>query len=386
MDAQLAQSKFQQADTLFKQGRHQEAFRVLTELNNAFPNSKNILYPMALCLDKLGQRAEAERLCSILVQKFQDTRAETLMAQLQAAATPNLYEVPGVDALQFNISGEMPSAFGPQPRAAMPPAESKRGVLIGAAAVVAVLAIAAVGAAGAKQGWFASGPTKFEQLEKQFTEIMAPATSMSATVQIAAKLPQAPFPITGSGTIDYMQTDGRLYLRAEGGSTAPPASLILAANGESLFLQIDAMGEKMIIKLPVTPEMTTQVNPAAAFSQLRGSFDVKSLPDEVLGGKDVWTFDLKPKAEVAASGPTPIPMGNVARIKLWVEGESLSCIKTEAFNTEGESMFSYTLTNIRLDVPLAPEKFAYTPPEGVQVMDMSAMGAMGGGMMPFMGQ
>lgn len=26
MDAQLAQSKFQQADDLFKQGRHQEAF------------------------------------------------------------------------------------------------------------------------------------------------------------------------------------------------------------------------------------------------------------------------------------------------------------------------------------------------------------------------
>lgn len=386
MDAQLAQSKFQQADSLFKQGRHQDALRVLSELDNAFPNSKNVLYPMALCLEKLGQRAEAERLCSILVQKFQDTRAQALIAQLHATASPNLYQVPGMDAMDFNVSDQMPSAFGAPPRPATPPSSSKRGLLIGAGALVAVIAVVAVAVAGAKQGWFARGPSKFEQLEAKFAEVLIPAKSLAATVNIAANMPNIPIPISVSGTIEYLEKDGRMYMRAEGGTSMPPMSFLAVSNGEHLFQQIDMQGQKTVMKMPMTAEMAAKVDPSEMIAKLRGAFDMKPLPDESFRGKNLWVFELTPKAGAVPDAPIPIPVESVDHVKLSVDGETLSYLKLEALDKEGTSIMSFALMDVRLDAPLAPEKFAYTPPDGVKVMDVSQMAGMGGGMMPFMGQ
>lgn len=387
MDAQLAQSKFQQADTLFKQGRHQDALRVLSELNNAFPDSRNVLYPMALCLEKLGQRAEAERLCSILIQKFQDPRAQALMAQLQAAATQsNLYQVPGMDAMDFNVSDQMPSAFGAPPRPAAPQPDSKRGLLIGVGALVAVVAVVAVLAAGAKQGWFAAGPSKIEQLEAKFAEVLLPAKSLAATVDVAADMPKIPIPISVSGTIEYLEKDGRMYMRLEGAASMPPMSFLVVADGESLFQQVDMQGQKMVMKMPSTSDMIAKANPGEIITKLHDAFEMKALPDELFRGKDVWVFELTPKAGAVSDMPVPIPVEAMDHLKLSVDGEALSYLKLEALDKEGASIMSLALMDIRLDAPLAAEKFAYTPPEGVKVMDMSQMGAMGGGMLPFMGQ
>ncbi len=84
MDTQESEHKFAQADTLFKQGRYEEAMKILSELDRFHPGAKNIMYPMAMCLEKLDCPGEAQALCDRLIAEFGDPRAVKLKARLMA--------------------------------------------------------------------------------------------------------------------------------------------------------------------------------------------------------------------------------------------------------------------------------------------------------------
>ena len=68
MDAQEATRTFKQAEALYAKGRHAEALQLLENLDLNFPNTKNILYPKALCLTALGRKAEASAAQSVVRQ------------------------------------------------------------------------------------------------------------------------------------------------------------------------------------------------------------------------------------------------------------------------------------------------------------------------------
>lgn len=106
MDGATSQRKFQEADQLFQGGRYQEALVILEELNASFPNAKNIMYPAAMCLDKLGRSQEALPLCNHLIQAFQDPRAESLKAEIEGRALGTslngMYDTNGLDLDSLN--------------------------------------------------------------------------------------------------------------------------------------------------------------------------------------------------------------------------------------------------------------------------------------------
>lgn len=87
MDSQESKQKFAQADALFKQGRYQDAMGVLTDLDRFFPNTKNIMYPMAMCLAELDCSGEAMQLCDRLIADFGDQRAVELKAKLMGGGS-----------------------------------------------------------------------------------------------------------------------------------------------------------------------------------------------------------------------------------------------------------------------------------------------------------
>lgn len=84
MDKYEGQQRFREADRLFLAGEYQGALRELEALNGAYPHTKNILYPMALCLERLGRGPEAVPLCQQLIAEFRDRRAEDLWQRLLA--------------------------------------------------------------------------------------------------------------------------------------------------------------------------------------------------------------------------------------------------------------------------------------------------------------
>lgn len=85
MQRHTAQNKFGQADQLFQQSRFDEALSLLDELDQAFPNSPNIMFPRARCLVEIGETNEAMDLLDELVLQFQHEEAMQLKGELQDA-------------------------------------------------------------------------------------------------------------------------------------------------------------------------------------------------------------------------------------------------------------------------------------------------------------
>jgi len=115
MDQAHAQA-FKEADRLFREGRFGEALSLLQRINQAYPNEKNVLYPMALCCAQLGNNGEAVRICNHLLNAFQDPRARQLIGQLSSARTMQAASAPQFSADDGTaVTGVLDDILGPPP-------------------------------------------------------------------------------------------------------------------------------------------------------------------------------------------------------------------------------------------------------------------------------
>ncbi len=141
MDAQAAERKFQEADALFREGRHRDALRLLQEVNDAYPNNRRVVWAMARCHQAVGQTQAALDACEYLIQRWDYNRAHRMKARLLAESRQQT-QTPGTGA----VGGGLDVAPPPP----MPPGEAqregpdwKRIGLIGGG-VLAVLVVLAV--------------------------------------------------------------------------------------------------------------------------------------------------------------------------------------------------------------------------------------------------
>jgi thioredoxin-like negative regulator of GroEL len=85
MEKHTAQNKFGQANMLYQQGRFDEALALLDELDQAFPNSPNIMFPRARCLLEIGETNEALDLLDELALHHQHQEAIKLKIEVSDA-------------------------------------------------------------------------------------------------------------------------------------------------------------------------------------------------------------------------------------------------------------------------------------------------------------
>ena len=83
MERREAKEKFRRSDDLYRTEKFAEALAVLDELGAAFPHTKNILFPRARCLARLGRTEEAMAACDTLIAEFNYGRARKLRAELE---------------------------------------------------------------------------------------------------------------------------------------------------------------------------------------------------------------------------------------------------------------------------------------------------------------
>ncbi len=84
MKSREATARFDQAKRLFAERRYADALALLDTLDAAYPNTKNILYPRALCLAMLGRTGEALKVAQQLVARHGDPRAARLASRINA--------------------------------------------------------------------------------------------------------------------------------------------------------------------------------------------------------------------------------------------------------------------------------------------------------------
>jgi len=77
--------KYQQAATLFQQGKYAPALALLDHLHRSLPKKdRHVIYARARCLAELGRKEEALQLCKELRSRFKDQRGKKLADRLQA--------------------------------------------------------------------------------------------------------------------------------------------------------------------------------------------------------------------------------------------------------------------------------------------------------------
>jgi predicted esterase len=85
-----AASAFHLADTLYRQGRYQDALSLLDGVDREFPRTRNVMYARALCLAGLGRKNEAVELCDALLERFAEPRAVELKAVIAGSDADTL--------------------------------------------------------------------------------------------------------------------------------------------------------------------------------------------------------------------------------------------------------------------------------------------------------
>jgi len=91
--------RFQEAKSLFKEGRKTEALQILRDLDREFPNQPNLLFAMAVVRKAMGHGQDARQLAIRLRDEFKDSRGDKVLSELERSAKAR------ADALQ----GEPPS-------------------------------------------------------------------------------------------------------------------------------------------------------------------------------------------------------------------------------------------------------------------------------------
>ncbi len=118
---------YRQAIQLIRVGRNEDALALLREIDRERPATKNVLYPMAVCLEMLGRFDEALDCCGRLIAEHDSEKARVLKARIEKTARES--ELPQVDlvsALGIDKPAPPPAQAAPEPLGEKKGADKKK--------------------------------------------------------------------------------------------------------------------------------------------------------------------------------------------------------------------------------------------------------------------
>ena len=175
----------------------------------------------------------------------------------------------------------------------------------------------------------------------------------------------------------------------------------MVSNGRVMYQEIEAGDGRMVNKIDpkaagidmnmgTLPGMSgsgmagVTPSPAQCLAELKKMMDVKQLPDVVLDdGQAAWVIEgkFKPTAfrmmqdrmKGRPGQDLEVFKSQMVRIRLYIGKQDKYMNKMEFLSSTGEITGSMAFTNLKMNTGLTAADFAYTPPEGVPVNDMTQM-------------
>ena len=149
-------------------------------------------------------------------------------------------------------------------------------------------------------------------------------------------------------------SSGTLYIKKENKYRIETSSQILVTDGTTSWSYNP--GKKQVV-IDNYKETGNTFSPNKYLFQYPENFYSDLSGTETMGGKDVYVLKLKPREG-----------GIVKSATLWV-GKDDWLIKKIYIQTD-ESTTTFNVKNIQINPGLSNSKFTFTPPEGVEVIDM----------------
>jgi len=121
-----AQDLFKESELLYRERRYEEALEVLQRLDEKYPNTRNILYPIAKGCRRLGRFEETAAICDRLILEFEDERARHMRRQAERAMQRASAQTIQVAAdVQANIDDEIDAGFDALDLGDLPPLDEE---------------------------------------------------------------------------------------------------------------------------------------------------------------------------------------------------------------------------------------------------------------------
>lgn len=172
------------------------------------------------------------------------------------------------------------------------------------------------------------------------------------------------------GTVEWKRDGDKQMFRTEmkgtttqsmgGTDNKMEVSVLMISDGNFLYTLSEQMGQKMATKQKPDTAMTG--DPQKLFEKIRADNDVKVLPDEKVDGASTIVLEVTPKD--SADGP-------VAKSVMYFAKDTGINVKVVGKDKEGKEVFTNTSTDIKVNTEIPKDRFVFTAPEGVQVMDMT---------------
>jgi len=184
------------------------------------------------------------------------------------------------------------------------------------------------------------------------------------------------YSMTGTGVVEMAKKDGKWNMRMEnksdttqkvqGKETKETGTTMMVVNGEFMYSLVDANGQKMCTKSKAA-QWNDMAGGKGFFKYLRTSNDLKVLPDETVSGQACYVIEATMK-----NTPAGVP---VMAMRYYFSKSNGMMMQTVSKSADGKNNMTMTSKNMKIDPAIAADRFAFTPPAGVQVQDMSDMEA-----------
>jgi len=239
-----------------------------------------------------------------------------------------------------------PAPFRPRREAV---AALRRGTARGLLALVTLLA-AAPGAAAQQ----AHGAPEVRELLGRAEARYDALTSMRAEFDQKIEIPLLGRERSGTGRW-YQKGRGRFKMEF----TEPPGDVIVA-DGTSLWLFYPSTHPNQVIRSTIDANVTGAGMAdlqGRIFEQAAAAYDAELVGREEVEGRPTWLVVL-----------TPREVSPYRRVRVWIDADDVLVRRFEIVE-ENETIRTVVLRNLRPDVPIDDEVFAFTPPPGADVFE-----------------
>jgi len=217
-----------------------------------------------------------------------------------------------------------------------------------------------------------AGAEKLEDVEKKLSEQSKKITSMSMKMKSVSDMSGEGFKTSSTldGTYEYMidgkktlsRTDAVTKTHTEAGGVKQDmnAKSLSVGDGEFMWVLSEQSGQKFASKLKADDKQTANWR-----DDIKEWYNVKLLPDETIEGKPCYVLEMTPKK--------PTPGDTNYRSLQYYQKDNCVLVKAVVFDAAGKPVSTTTYSDIKINPSLDKSRFKFTPPPGVEVMDMTGV-------------
>jgi outer membrane lipoprotein-sorting protein len=199
----------------------------------------------------------------------------------------------------------------------------------------------------------AAAPVTLAQVIKHVQELQKKTMTMQADFRQEKELALMARPEVSTGTFVYSRPSNVLWTYA-----APKRVQMVIANGVMTTYYPELGKAERIDVKRFEDRIFKYMGASGAIDELARYFDFTFTDSK---SKPVYVLDLTPKNRAVSK--------RVQRIKLWIDKKTYVTTKVEYVEGDGD-VTRYEFTNVRINEPVPPSKFALSLPSTVKVEQM----------------